>query len=133
MAGKIIINVSDDGEQDIDIHNINVSYLPYLCGRVLKKAVEDPLVTGTKDDVNITTLKKACINIVSKELGVSQKPQWISLAEQQPTEEGYYLCYEDKTGKTFSNMLWDINSQVFGNQDGIGYGFITHWYPYPEL
>lgn len=133
MAGKIIIDVYDSGEQNIDIQNISVSYLPYLCGRVLKKAIEDPLITGTKDDIDITVLKKTALNIVSKELGVSQKPQWISLKDKQPEEEGFYLCYEEKTGKVFVNMLWDKDAQVFGNQDGIGYGFVTHWYPYPEL
>ena len=126
MAGKILITVSNDGEQNIDVENINVSYLPYLLGRMIKKTIEDPLMTGTDDLKKIKELKETAIDILAKEIGVNIG--WISIKEETPDlMVGPFLCKEEGRPTIYTNMYWDKGKQMFGTADGTGYAFITHW------
>lgn len=126
MAGKITITVDDNGEQNIDIENINVSYLPYLLGRMIKKTLEDPLMTGTDDPKKIRELRETSVDILAKEIGV--KLGWIPLSEEKPDMMiGPFLCKEEGRPTIYTNMYWDKEQQMFGTAEGTGYSFITHW------
>ena len=129
---KIIITVNKDGEQDIDIQNMSISYLPYLLGRLMKKAFEDPMITGTDNHNDIRQLKNNALEILGKEMGAESIIEWIPLKDKQPDNTGPFLCKEKGRPTIYTDMYYDMNKKIFGTKEGTGYSFITDWLPMPR-
>ena len=132
-TSQIVITVDKDGKEDISIENINVNYLPYLLGRLLGAVLDDRLIVGELSDKEKHSFKVAASDIFAKQLGIDrQGKRWISLKEKEPEEEGLFLCKQEGVPAIYHEMMYDRNAKLFGTKEGIGYDFITHWYPYPK-
>jgi len=133
---KIIITEDNNGEWDIDIHNVNVNYLPELLGNVLADSFGAPVFNPMTAE-QITEVKKASLIKFAQKLGISfddfVSPKWIDLESRKPTHEGPFICIEKSfPEKVYANMYWDYEKQLFGTASGDGYSFITHWQELPK-
>lgn len=132
-TSQIVITIDKEGKEDISIENLNVNYLPYLLGRLLGAVLDDHLIVGKLSEEEKYNFKVTASDIFEKQLGINRKNRsWISLAEQEPEEDGLFLCKQEGVPAIYHEMRYDRNAKMFGTKEGIGYDFITHWYPYPK-
>lgn len=130
---KIVITIDKEGKEDISIENLNVNYLPYLLGRLLGAVLDDHLIVGKLSDKEKYDFKITASDIFEKQLGINRESRsWISLAEQEPEKDGLFLCKQEGVPAIYHEMRYDRNAKMFGTKEGVGYDFITHWYPYPK-
>lgn len=130
---KIVITIDKEGKEDISIENLNVNYLPYLLGRLLGAVLDDHLIVGKLSEKEKYNFKVTASDIFEKQLGINRENgSWISLAEQEPEEDGLFLCKQEGVPAIYHEMRYDRNAKMFGTKEGVGYDFITHWYPYPK-
>lgn len=132
-TSQIVITIDEEGKEDISIENLNVNYLPYLLGRLLGAVLDDHLIVGKLSEKEKYNFKVTASDIFEKQLGINRENgSWISLAEQEPEEDGLFLCKQEGVPTIYHEMRYDRNAKMFGTKEGIGYDFITHWYPYPK-
>lgn len=132
-TSQIVITIDKDGKEDISIENLNVNYLPYLLGRLLNAVLDDRLMVGDLSEKEKHEFRISASDIFAKQLGIDrQGKRWISLKEKEPEEEGLFLCKQEGVPVVYHEMMYDKNAKLFGTKEGIGYDFITHWYPYPK-
>jgi hypothetical protein len=134
---KIIITKDSNDEWDIDIHNVNVNYLPELLGNVLADAFDAPVFNPMTPE-QIIEVKKVSLAKFAQKLGIKLSDlvssNWIELESQKPEYDGPFICVEASyPDKVYANMYWDSEKQMFGTRDGNGYAFITHWQEVPKF
>lgn len=129
---KIIITLDKNGKEDISLENFNVSYLPYVLGRLVCATIDDRLVAGDLSEEEKVQFKKSAVDIFAKQLSVNRNNQWISISDREPENEGPFFCKEKGKPTVYTNMYWDKTNKIFGTSEGVGYSFITDWFPYPE-
>ena len=134
---KIIITKDSNDEWDIDIHNVNVNYLPELLGNVLADAFDAPVFNPMTPE-QIVEMKKASLIRFAQKLDIQLSDlvssNWIELESRKPDHDGPFICVEASyPDKVYANMYWDSEKQMFGTRDGNGYAFITHWQEGPKF